>query len=315
MNKWMRSLVLLVLCGFLCGCGAKPLEKTDAALLIDADTRALEGDESTYALYFRLSDGPYLAAETRNVEVGRDETVEMALIRQLIAGPSVTQAVLQPLFPSGTQVMATSKQGDLLFVTFSEDFLSGYNSEKSDLPAAEKKMAVQQERQLCLDALAATLTDAGLCTRVQVLVHRRQVKTSSLRLEEDYLYQNGSALPLPEITRQEDTLFTPYNAARHVLDAWMTRNHDQLLSSLAVQGRPTVQIMESLMENSLTLTGFRLSHGDVSADGQWAVVTAELTLHREGQDQVRSGYPIRMRRENGVWKMPFDTLQSMMTEE
>lgn len=315
MKKWMKCLGLMLLCFFLCGCASQNGATRETPLLIDADAGALEGERQTYALYFRLEDRPYLAAENRNVEVGRDETVEMALIRQLIAGPSVTQAALQPLFPAGTQVMATSKQGDLLFVTFSEDFLSGYTSEKSDLSPAEKQLAVQQERQMCLDALAATLTDAGLCTRVQVLIHRRQVKTNSLRLEEDYLYQNGSALPLPEITRREESLFTPYHAAQYLLNAWMTRNHDQLLSCLTVQGRPGTQAVESTLENALTLTEFRLSHGDVSADGQWAVVTAELTLHREGKDRVRTGYPIRMCRESGVWKIPFDTLQSMMTEE
>lgn len=314
MKKGMILLLCLVCLGL--GACARPPRATEAApRLIDADATLLEGTENTYTLYFRLEDKPYLAAESRHIGVERDQTTEMALVEQLIAGPSVTQTALQPLFPAGTEVMATSKQGEVLFVTFSEEFLSGYRAEKSDLTGESKKQAIRMERQLCLDALAATLTDAGLCTRVQVLVHRQQMKNNSLRLEEDYLYQNGSLLPLPEITRTEETLYTPHNAARYILNAWMTRNGEQLQGCIALGGMPAGQSGEEVLSQSLPLTGFQLANGHVSPDGQWAVVTAEITLHKNGSDIVRKGYPIRLCRENGVWKIPFDTLQSMMTEE
>lgn len=315
MRKGMRMLLLWVLCLFLGACAPAAKEEKTLQPLVDADISALPGEENTYALYFRLGDMPYLAAEYKTVTVERDETVEMALVKQLIAGPSVTQASLQPLFPADTRVMATSKQGNVLFVTFSEDFLTGYSMERSDLAGEEKQKAVQLEKKLCLDALTATLTDAGLCTKVQVLIHRQQVQNNSLRLEEDYLYNNGSALPLPPCTRQEETLYTPYNAARTLLDAWMIRREDKLLGCLSLQGMPTEKAVEDLLAESFSLTSFRLSPGNVSADGQWATVTAEMTLHRMGSDYTRSGYPIRMHRENGVWRIPFDALQSMMTEE
>lgn len=318
MKKKMGLWMMLVLCCLLlCACAAKPAEKEASAgiFLIDADASALPGEEGQYALYFRLGDLPYLSPEERKITVNRDETPELALIRALIDGPSATQTELQPVFPQDTQVLATSKQGSLLYVTLNEAFLSGYPAERRDLPAEEKQQQVMLERQLCLDALAATLTEAGFCTKVQVLVHRQQVKNNSLRLEEDYLYQNGSALPLSAISRREETLYTPYNAASYMLGVWMTRDFDALMGCLSVQGRPSEQAMAEAFENSPVLTGAVLSHGSVSANGREAILVCDLSMHHNENELNKKGYPIRLQQEMGVWRITFETLQGMMAEE
>lgn len=317
MKKRMKLAALGLFCLLFCACSAAPqvVDSMPPETLIHGDASALKGEKDTYALYFRLEDLPYLAAEERVVNVGQDETVEMALVKQLVAGPSATRAALTPVFPEQVKVMATSKQGDLLFVTFDEGFLKGYPAERADLSGEEKKAAIARERQLCLDALTATLTDAGICSRVQVLIYRKQVQGNSLRLEEDFLLQNGSTLPLPVQTRNEKTLYVPHNAADHILSGWMSRNHAQLFSCLSAQGRPSEQTVMDMLEDSPVLTGFVLSNGHVSADGQTAIVTAELNMHQGGNDMVKNGYPLRLQLESGVWKIGFDSLSGMMAKE
>lgn len=317
MKKTWMAAILCIMCILLTACSGQPAAVQDDVpiMLVDADASALPGSQGVYSLYFHLGNGPYLATEERQVTVEQDETLEMALVRQLIAGPSSSRTALNPLFPEGTEVIATSKQGDILFITLNEAFLTGYAAEKSGLSGEARKNAIRAERQLCLDSLTATLTEAGVCTQVQILIHRTQVQGNSLRLEEDYLLQNGSALPLAPSVRREESLYTPRNAAQHMLSLWMARDFDGLMSCICVQGRPGEQQVKEMLEGSPVLTGFVLSYGQPSADGTSAIVTADITFYKNESTWTISGFPFRMQRENGVWKIHFDTLQNLMTGE
>ena len=307
---------MCLMCLVLAGCSAAPAgQEGEGQRLVDADASRLPGQQQTYSLYFRLGSSPYLAAEERVITVERDETLEAALIRQLLSGPSATQTALSPLFPKGTELIAVSRQGDVLFVTFNEAFLSGYGAEKGPLSGEKKTQAIRAERQMCLDALTATLTDAGTCSRVQVLIHRVKLQGNSLRLEEDYLYLNGSTLPLEPVVRREESLYTPRNAAEYMLSLWMARDFGTLKGCIVSAGRPGDQQLQEEMEVSPVLTGFVLSGGQPSFDGQWAIVTADITFCQGEKTWTRKGYPFRLQREKGVWKMHYDTLCNLMTEE
>lgn len=314
-KAWILAGICLM-CLVLAGCSAAPAGQAgEGQRLVDADASRLPGQQQTYSLYFRLGSSPYLAAEERVITVDRDETLEAALIRQLLSGPSATQTALSPLFPKGTELIAVSRQGDVLFVTFNEAFLSGYGAEKSNLSGEKKTQAIRAERQMCLDALTATLTDAGTCSRVQVLIHRVKLQGNSLRLEEDYLYLNGSTLPLEPAVRREESLYTPRNAAEYMLSLWMARDFETLKGCIVSAGRPGDQQLQEEMEVSPVLTGFVLSGGQPSFDGQRAIVTADITFCQGEKTWTRKGYPFRLQREKGVWKMHYDTLCNLMAEE
>ena len=311
-------LILVCLCFMLCGCETGNKETGNDSLMMpvmDADASGLEGRKDVYTLYFRLGDTGYLASEERTLTVEKDDTPEMALIRCLIAGPAATSADLTPVFPKDTQVLATAKQGSTLFVTLNERFLSGYAAERADGTAEEKQAALRMEKELCLDALAATLTENGLCSRVQVLIYRNQMQGNSMRLEEDFLLQNGSTLPLEPAVRREETLYTPHNAAMRILTLWMNRNLPGLTDCLTASGRPGEQALAEQMAASPEPPGFSLGHGQVSADGKAAVICADLTLHQNGSDWTQTGWPLTLTRERGVWKISWDALSGMMTED
>lgn len=311
-------LILVCLCFMLCGCATGNKETGNDSLMMpvmDADASGLEGRKDVYTLYFRLGDTGYLAPEERVLTVEKDDTPEMALIRSLIAGPAATSADLTPVFPKDTQVLATAKQGSTLFVTLNERFLSGYTAERADGAAEEKQAALRMEKELCLDALAATLTENGLCSRVQILILRNRQQGNSMRLEEDYLLQNGSGLPLETWVRREESLYTPHNAARHMLTLWMNHNFSGLMGCVSSQGKLSGQMMLEAMENSPALTGFSLGHGQVSANGLKAVIGADLFLHLNGNDWTVKGWPLTLEREGGVWKISWESLSSMMAEE
>lgn len=310
-------ILLLCCCGLLLGgCAISPpdsLKRTgvNRSSLISASTAGLAPDEKQVTLYFRFGDTGYLAPEPRIVVVQRNESLEKAVVGALIAGP--VNAGLSPLFPPGTETIATSVQDRTLFVTFSEDFLGRYADEPADASAGPWKTEGPLRRQLCLDALAATLTEAGLCDRVQVMVARDSGQTASMRLQAGFLDRSGEGTLLPAAARNEQALLTPHNTAACLLQAWREQNWAAL--SPLVAETPGAQSSLNAFSAAGALVDFELSPGNVAFDGQTAVLSARLTLLGEGRNPVVESYPLRLVREDGLWKMRYDALLQMMNQQ
>ena len=313
-NRKKSALCLMVICALcLSGCTISPpdsLKRTgvESRSLISASTADLAPDERAVALYFRYQDSSYLATEARAVVVQRNESLEKAIVEALITGPLNTE--LSPLFPVGTEVVNTSTQDGTLFVTLNEAFLGRYADEPGDASTGIWKTEGPLRRQLCLDAMAATLTEAGLCERVQVLVTRDSGQQISMRLQAGYLNRGTDTTLLPQLVRNESVLLTPHNTAECILNAWLKQDWDTL--SLFSVHAPGEQSMFEAFEAANALVRFDLSAGSVAYDGQSAVLTAGLTLRGDTQDTEISGYPLRLIREEGLWKMDYPSLLSMM---
>ena len=326
MSRRARRLALLALCVMLLGgCMSSPpdslirSEPGDSSALISADARQLSAQALDAVLYYRYQSSAFLAPENRRIEIARNETPEKALIQALLDGPSPTAAQLSPLFPQGTQLLAVSRQGDTLYITFNEALLGRYSDEPGDTSADAWKREFPLRRQLCMDSLAATLTEAGYCVRVQVLVYREVSSATSLRLTNSFFSQDGDTTPISPLTRDEETLLTPHNAASLVLTAWMTQDWDTLYSLLKkddpASPRPAGQAAFAAFSAARVITGFQVDHGNVSADGQVAVINGEMTLRADGEDAFITGYPLRLERENGLWKISYKRLLALMNQE
>ena len=315
MKKTPRMIVLLCIgLMLLSGCVSRPpaslilSEPEDPSMLVSADPSDASRGEQTVCLYFRYGETGYLAAEERKITVPRDQSLETALAEALIAGPSATSPALSPLFPPAVKVLAASRQGDTLFLTFNEALLGSYGDE----PGREELML---RRRLCMDALAATLTERGLCVRVQVLIYPDQVQSASMRLTQGYFTLEKDAAIAPPLTRREETLLTPHNAAQMLLNAWMRQDWAGLYALTGQEDRPAEAAALNDFSLAPALTGFLLSHGHVSADGQTALLTAQISLQGNGKDETIENYPLLLRRQGGLWKMPYDRLRRMMNQE
>ena len=137
-----------------------------------------------------------------------------------------------------------------------------------------------------------------------------------MRLFAGYFDRSTDGTLLPAFTRNEAVLLTPHNVASLVLNAWLTRDWDTLYALTARgaegDGRPVAQSAFDAFAAAQTLTGFTLSAGNVSPDGQRAVVCADGTLRGEGEDLLFSGYPVHLVREDGLWKIPYARLTELM---
>lgn len=322
----MRTRCLALLMGcliFLSGCAASPPDSlvrkdTDTAHLVSADTRSLPADSMAATLYFRYGETAYLAAEERILAVKRDESPEKVLVQALLDGPAATASSLNPLFPPGTQVLAVTSQDDTLFVTFNEALLARYSDEPGDISNEPWKTEGPLRRLLCMESLTATLTEAGLCSKVQVLVHREKVESTSMRLHAGFYTRSGDETLLPVLTRNEDMLLTPHNAASALMTAWMTQDwaalYDLVARNAGDGARPDEQIAYEAFSGANILTSFHLSPGNVSLDGQSAVLSADATLRGQGMDFSLNGYPIHLTRESGLWKISYSRLIGLMNQ-
>ena len=315
--------LLLGVVWLLTGCAVSPpenviREETGGQPLISADTAGLSPDTLDAALYFRYGASGYLAPEQRQIQVRRDESPENALVQALLDGPRSGNAAQTSLFPPGTRLLSAVRQGETLVITFSVEFLGRYSDEPSDPTAEPGRSDGILRRQLCLDSIAATLTEAGLCTQVQVMVDQVANQSAPMRLLAGFLDRSADASVLPPLTRSEDRLLTCHNTADWMLTAWLNRDFAGLYDLTAKGGasaRPGEPTAMNAFSDAVILTGFTLSPGSVSLDGQTAVLCADLTLLTAGQEQTVPGYPLRLIREGSLWKMDYDALLKMLYQE
>ena len=319
-KRIIGSFALLCCALLLTGCMNSPPDALlrqggDGQRLISASIGELTPDTRKITLYFRYGDSAYLAPEQREIEVKRNESLEKAVTAALILGPAASSPSLSGLFPPGTEALAATAQGDTLFITFNEAFLGRYADEPADPSAGTWRTEGTLRRKLCLQSLAAALTEAGLCTQVQVLVFRSAAQTTSMRLQAGFLDRSSDDTLLPPVTRDESCLLTPYNTACLLLKAWQAQDWLSLYDLTARDGesaRAAEQTALDAFAAGRMLTDFSLSPGTVSFDGQTAVLTAVLKVQDGGADLALEGYPLLLLREDGVWKMDYVRLLRMM---
>lgn len=314
-------LVMLTLTG--CAAPASPLRAT-ATLVPGTSPRLPESapDETLSAredamLYFRYQSEPYLAPEGREITHSPAESYELALVTALLSGPAPQSAELGTLFPAGTQVLSTARQGRTLFVTLSQEVMNGYPDE----PAAWQSdpywsQEVPLRRALCMQSLVATVTENCDVDSVQVLVAHDGGDMSSLRLKQKYfLDTHDDNLLVAPMTRDESLLLTPGNTLSVILHLWQQQDWQRLYLYIAAADPVTGEERRSYtdfvtaMENLPRLTACSFSGGSVSMDGRWAAYTLDAdVLAGDRQPERRECKTLRLLRENGLWKITLSQL-------
>ena len=272
-------------------------------------------DELEATLYFRYMDQPMLAAESRTLTVRRDESGEFALIRALLEGPAARHIELNRLFPEAVQVESVAVSGDMLFVTFNEALISNNEIPEDWKGRAEWAEEAPLLRRLAIQSIVASITETFHYTGVQILVSSGDAAQTSLRLDNSYFLSGQSGPSDPQL-RDESVLLTPQNTARCILNAWQRRNFETLFDYTSARNadspRPVYENFLKELDPCPSLSGYALTGGSVSLDGQRAVVTVSLSMHKDGIAGEIPAYPLHLVRENGLWKVAYTTLQDMM---
>lgn len=323
----LAGLFLLAACGEPGG-DALPTEVPQADADItqpDADVlpplvsaaNPLMSDERRVALYFRMQDEDMLAMETRTLIIPRDKQVEQVIAEAVVGGPSASLLDLTGLFNTGTRVVQVWDNGKTLMVLLSRAFLDP----PPGAPALWENDSVWRDevytrRRLGLAALVNTITEATDFTSVQFLVLDRDDEAGGRRLMRSELYADapGDQVMTP-LMRTEQLILTPYNTAQHILGSWRAQSYDSLYRfvSQEVGQRPTdAQFQATLRSRGQSLTDFALTPGSISEDGQRATLEVSYQYLHEGQTVAIQSFPLKLVREDGIWKIAYEELMRMM---
>lgn len=267
-------------------------------------------DQVSVTLYFRYLDEPMLAPENRVLTVRRDESIELAIVRALLDGPSAGHSELRRLLPAAANVESVTSRDDLVFVTFDAGLW------QDDVPAnwAEDpnwQTEAPLQRTLAAQSITASLTERFPYTGVQILVHRQGEPQTNLRLENAYFLNGQDGLSEP-LCRDETLLLTPQNTANAILQAWQQHDFDRLYRYIAEPDKPPQATVAEALSAANALADYSVSAGSVSDDGQSATLTLALQTVRENESSQTIGYPLLLTRENGVWKIRYAAMLALV---
>lgn len=313
------SLLLILCLMLLCSCtsSSNPLIQAEATAVPGNPlelhtTSANTSSEFTATLYYRFLDSDMLAGESRALTVQRDMSNELAVLQALLEGPSADNPELRRLFEDNVTVEDTTSSGDTLFVTLNEKVLD--DGIPSDWQLNEAWVTeAPLRRMLSMQSIANTITENFDYSHVQIMISRENASDS--RLDRSF-FLTGQTGPSDSFTRDESCLLTAYRTASVILQAWQERDYETLYAFTASYADFEVKpIYESFLEalnGSPALSSFSLSPGNVSEDGQQAVMSLSIDLNRAGQSESITAYPLRLVRENGIWKITWYYLRRLM---
>ena len=321
MKRLMLAALLLLSCLLLIGCVPHdPLAdivsaSMDVTIPAPSDDQAIH-DRSAATLWFRFGTEGLLAPETRMLELSPTAPYELTLLQALVGGPAASSLELQGLYPPGTRVVSTYRQGRLLFVTRSRQIMNNWADEPDGaVPDGEWAGEIRLRRLLGMQAIAATITENCDVDQVVVLVAQGSELTGSMRLRESY-YRTGapdSALAAP-LTRNEALLLTPHTTLQLILQCWAERDWQRLYPFVARTdpadgaARPGYADFAAAMNALPHLTQSRFSGGSVTPDGLYAAFTLEAELLQDGHAASLTGAVIRLYRERGIWRIGLSQL-------
>lgn len=314
------ALLLALTAALLGACslgGGTPVSPAPSSTVPAAEAPAEMQRQGTATLYFRYLDEPYLAPETRVVNQTPSRPYEQVLISALLSGP--TGHDLTALFPTGTRVISTTRQGRTLFVTFSQELLGAYADEPDTWASDPAWQAeVPLRRLLCMQSIVATITENCDVDRVQILVQQDTAAIGSLRLEKRYFMLGETGLADP-IVRDDSLILTAERTLSVLLTLWQQRDWQRMYLYIARQDggtgldRPVYRDFITAMETLPILTEASFTGGSVSTDGSVTTFSLSARLRMaDGSDEDRPARTIRLRREDGLWRITMTQLTSWM---
>ena len=337
MNRWLkRCLPLLACLTLLCACSTgtvqerltNPLTESLATEVPGVETILPQAEETgtvrsseEAVLYFRFRDEPYLAQETRVITRTASQTYEMALISQLLQGPGTAGTDLNGLFPDGTQVLSTTRQGRTLFVTLSAEIMNAYPDEPVDWQENETyREECPLRRRLCMQSLVATVTENCDVDQVQVLVEQENASVTSLRLKQNYFLDDSEDdVLVGPMTRDPSMLLSAENTLRVLLDAWCGQDWQRMYNLMAVRdpvsgdGRATENDFIAAMSALRPVVRYTQTEATTTADGSCATFAVSFAvLNTDGTVTELTNRIVRLYRVNGLWKTGVSSLTGWM---
>lgn len=304
----MKKLLILLLALLLTGCAAHPLSEVVTPVSPDVALPRPDAPDDlatheTATLWFRYLDEPLLAPESRELTLSPDRPMEYSLISALLGGPDAQSTDLTALFPAGTRVLSTVRQGRTLFVTLSRQIMDDYPDEPADWrsdPYWAFEMPLR--RKLCMQSLVATVTENCDVDVVQVLLEQQGGVTDSLRLRRQYYLADDEMAPADPLARDDSLLLSPGTTMTTILSLWRQRDWTRLSRYVDDDAGDLSERLEGLPR----LTDFTLTGPTIS--GQTATFTVTATIRGDAGAVTLENRVLRLYRQGNRWRAAVDRL-------
>ncbi len=277
-----------------------------------ADSNA---NSSAAVLYYKYNDsslgGNFLVSELRQIDVNSNESLEKAIVKQLIAGPQ-NKSATYAINPD-TIVESVTKNKDCYFVTLSSDFLE-------PISGLETQSSIQNNKEdikIAVYSIVNSLTELGICSRVQILIDVDNTGNGQRLNRQEFGFNVGDSLdqPLEPLMRDGSIILTPDNCLTQVLDmiiAGNTSQAEKYIQYNTSEGNVFYNeddFFSLLSGNDRSLSTYKVLYETISMDCTTAVVVINVTLkYGNGTEVERTVIPVKMIKENDEWKICYSSL-------
>lgn len=311
-KKWVAA-VMAALIISLMGCSSAPRQPVQNLPEINPKAESANKDTVDVALYFSYKGEKLLASETRSIEVSVSDSLEAAVIRALIAGPSADRDELVGLFWEGVSLAGVDSNADILFVTLSESFIA---TEPAIRVLADG--SIPERKRLAIYSIVNTIIEMGRYSRVQIYVNRQGDIGQRITLSEAG-WSDVSNAHLEPLARNQSLILTPENTLKEALDSYSKKDWTRLYhftAYLSPDGsiKPDIgDYSAALAATGNVLDSFSVTDANVTLDGKSVVVMLDYTIRaREGDAIPRTGIPVLLVREDEIWKLTYTSLVDVL---
>ena len=315
-KKWALVLAVALL---MTGCKqGVQIQNTVAPTTVPVMPDQQNEDVYQYDLYFGYQDATALVAQQGQVVVSESKQVEVALLEGLIAGPA-SGSGLERLIDAQTTVQSVTSSRDYLYVVFSREFLNPIGVSDGWENDADMVELVQRQRQMAVWSVVNTLTELGRYSRIQIMIDvdgsgegqrpTRYMLGFSENAEDTTLMES--------LARNDAVIYDAKMALVSAMEALGKQDYKHLMTLIATQedqNRPDdTSLMTSLSGAGLVLITYSLVSSQTSVDGQSALIMVDYEVQlQDGSHQQRTDAPIRMVRENNVWKISYQSINQLL---
>ncbi len=278
-------------------------------------------ESNSVTLYFRYAKGAngsaLLSGEAQKIEVAASETLEYAIVRTLISGPQ--SKALVGLINPDTKVLSVTKNKDCYFVTLSKEFLEPFGGYRGmDAQSGEQAL---YDRKLAVYSIVNSLTELGVCSRVQILVDVDGTGNGQRVPRKDLGFSGANGdQPIESLGRDANLILTTIRSVGEMLELIMSADYANAYKCIAQNSgadgtTPSEKELIALVSGSNTaISTYDILDETVASDGSTAVVTINVTVKygsETGLEMRRTLLPMKLIRENEVWKIAYVSLQNI----
>ena len=319
-------ITILVLCSVLTvisACNIIPSIALDDEETTDINPlpEAANTVDKQVTLYFKYADENMLAGETRIIDVPVNERIEMAVLEEVLKGPSQDNPELTSVIPKNAAIIDVTDSGEYLFVTLSKEFITESALATVDIADPAALETAKQDMNLAIYSIVDTLIELGGFSRIQILVDTNDSgrgERISLSDIGDDSTEGGTLEPLGW---NGTLLMTPDNTVELLMEAFAKRDYETLYALIAYNSsdgtsKPSREdFISDLSSQSVTMEEYYVLDSVVSSDANSVIVAVSFSLKsQDGDTTVKDNIILQLLRERDLWKADYTSFEEVFME-